>query len=235
MILRFIKALKQRHFMSPLAAGILAALAFFFVDCTGRQNRFQPLYYFPLNVGNTWVYNGEIHKMQISDITKNEGDRLITFSFYDTLNVLLWQEKAGLLKDQIYVQSFEPMTSLLPSVSFDPPRPFAPFSRKLGNKLNFPCIETCMSDSTHSTTTVEAEYVIETVEDVRVPAGKFLDCIKMKINIIYPRTAEKPFFIGEQYWWYAPLVGPIKYDLPSARGELVEMNIIRTRQVELLE
>lgn len=221
--------LMHRYLARHLAVATVVLAVFFLADCTGRQSQFQPLYYFPVNVGNTWIYNGEIHKVQISDITKNVGDRIITFAYYDSSNVLLWHEKAALLKDQIYLQSFEPTTSVLPTVTFEPPRPLAPFSPRLGNKMTFECLESHTNDSTFNTTTVNVEYVIEAIEDVRVPAGKFLDCIKMKINIIYPRTAHKPLFIGEQYWWYAPHVGPVQYDLLSARGELVEMNIIRSR------
>ena len=202
------------------------------MDCSGRRNRFQPTYYFPIHEGNSWVFNGEIYKMEITDITKHVGDKILTFTYYDSLDVELWSEKYSLLKNQIFLQSFEPATKLLPTVTFEPALPFAPPSRKLGYKSSYECLETHTLDTLVTTNPVHIDYVVEAVEDVRVPAGTFLNCIKMKISIKYPQSVKRPYFIGDQYWWFAPLVGPVKYDLPSAVGELVELPKSRGLQFE---
>ncbi len=213
---------------------IFLAAVLLFMDCSGRRNKFLPTYYFPIQTGNKWVFDGGIYKMEITDITKEVGDKIITISYFDSLNVLLWQEKYSLLKDQIYMQSFEPTTKLLPHITFEPPLPFAPLSRKVGFKDTKESIETQTLDTLTTTTQINVDYAIEAIEDIRVPAGLFLDCVKMKINIKYPQTASRPYFIGDQYWWFAPLVGPIKFNLPTASGQLVEMPKIKNRQFETL-
>jgi hypothetical protein len=212
---------------------VFLAAVLLFMDCSSRRNRFQPTDYFPIRAGYTWIFNGEIHKMEITDITKEVGDKIITFSYFDSLDVPLWQEKYNYIKNQIFLQSFEPMTQLLPRVSFEPPLPFAPISQKVGQNLPYPCFETQVLDSLVTTTKLEIDYLIEAVEDVRVPAGHFLNCIKMKINVKYPQNTKRPYFNGDQYWWFAPRVGPIKYDLPTASGELIEMPDIKPWQPDI--
>ncbi|MBN1560850.1 hypothetical protein EH223_02185 [candidate division KSB1 bacterium] len=194
------------------------------LNCRNERNRFQPLHYFPVKSNHSWTFNGEIHRMEILEMSQGVGDRPVTFAYYDSLSTLLWKENYTLLQDQLYLNSFEPAMRVLPSISFEPPLPFAPIADKVGQKMVLKSIET-QTDSLVHTTEVQVEYLIEAIENIQTPAGAFLNCIKMKINIIYPPTSYRPFFIGEQYWWYAPQVGPVKYDLPSAKGELVSMNV----------
>jgi len=212
---------------------ILLLASIYLLNCSDRGNRFKPIYYFPIKTGHSWVFNGEIHKLEIVDVSQDVGDKIVTFAYYDSLSTLLWNEQYNLIKNQIYLRSFEPRTKVLPSISFEPALPFAPISAKVGHKMQRESIETQTdSDSLEHTMAILVEYLVEAVEDVKVPAGTFLDCVKMKINIIYPPSPYRPYFIGEQYWWFAPLVGPVKYDLPSARGELVSMKVSRSRQLQ---
>jgi len=55
----------------------------------------------------------------------------------------------------------------------------------------------------------KGEYTIDKIETVEVPAGKFEDCIKVH------ETEETPDGKADFYVWYAPDVGPIKYDYPK--------------------
>ncbi len=220
------------HIIRPVSCLLLAAV-FFFLDCSGRQNRFNPTDYFPIHPGYKWVFNGEIYKMQITDVSKEVGDKLVTFTYYDSLDVELWEEQYNLIKGQIYLHAYEPKTKLLPTVSFDPPLPFAPYSTKVGQSDNVECIETQVLDTLITTNQITVDYLIEAIEDVEVPAGHFLNCIRMKINVKYPQNSTRPFFIGDQYWWFAPRVGPVKYDLPTASGELIEMPNIKAWQTDI--
>ena len=153
-------------------------------------------------------------------------------SFYDSSNVFLWREKYLQFKDQLYFESFEPRTFILPKVLFDPALPVAPFSSKPEHKIVLEGKETHI-DSVTSEMQILVTYEIESIEDVVVPAGTFRNCIKMKINFEYTQFALRPFFIGEQYWWYAPMVGPVKFDLPSAYGELAEVKLNKSRLTPL--
>ena len=198
--------------------------------CTNRRNKHHPTDYFPVQAGNTWIFDGDISKMEITAITDGTLGRVVSMSFYDSTDVFLWLEKYIHLKDQLYFESFEPRTIILPKVLFDPALPLAPFSSKPGHKIILEGKETHI-DSVRSEMQILVTYEIEAIEDVIVPAGKFYNCIKMKINVEYTQFALRPFFIGEQYWWYAPMVGPVKYDLPSAYGELVEVKLNKSRIV----
>lgn len=220
---------RSKHIVKRISFFIIVAL-FFFLECSDRNSKFHPISYFPVQSGNTWVFDGGIHKMQITDSGKSQD--FVTFSYFDTSDVLLWQESYRMRKNQLYWQTFTPNTPVLPKVSFDPPLPFAPVSAKEGQTLILESIET-QSDSTKRMTKIMVEYEIQAIEDVKVKAGTFLNCIKMKINVQYPQSVRRPFFIGEQYWWYAPTIGPVKYDLPSAVGELVDMDLHRNRLSDL--
>jgi hypothetical protein len=200
------------------------------ITCTNRRNKHHPTSYFPVQAGNTWIFDGDISKMEITAITDGTLGRVVSMSFYDSTDVFLWLEKYIHLKDQLYFESFEPQTIILPKVLFDPALPLAPFSSKPGHKISLEGKETHV-DSVRSEMQILVTYEIEAIEDVIVPAGEFHNCIKMKINVEYTQFALRPFFIGEQYWWYAPMVGPVKYDLPSAYGELAEVKLNKSRIV----
>jgi hypothetical protein len=202
------------------------AIALSDISCTARIDKFSPLNYFPLQLGNTWEFNGEIRTMKVTDASKIGHERYITFTFYDSLDVALWAEKYHLIKDQLRWVSFEPGTSLLPHVTYNPPLIAAPFSDKPGDTDSISSIET-QTDSVVITNAITVDYQIQSVEDVQTPAGMFANCIKMKINFIYPTAAQRPLFIGEHYWWFSSQVGPVKYDLPTAYGELVKLDLNR--------
>ncbi len=219
------------HFLFSIGILLFVGFASFFTDCSNRRNKFHPISYFPVNAGNTWIFDGDIYKMEITGITKGEEKSIISMSYFDSTGIFLWKEKYILLKDQIYFESFEPHTTILPKVLFDPPLPLAPFSSKPGHKIILESKET-HSDSIKSESQILVTYEIEGVEDVSVPAGAFLNCIKMKVNVQYPQFALEPFFIGDQYWWFAPMVGPVKYDLPSAYGELSELKLSKSRLLQ---
>ena len=219
--------MKMTMMYRVLARSILLAFltaALYTIGCTHRIDKFSPLNYFPLQLNNTWIFNGEIHTMKVTDAAKIGHERYITLTFYDSLDVALWSEKYHVVKDQLRWLSFEPATSLLPRVTFNPPLYGAPFSKEPGDTDSISSIET-QTDSTETTTAITVDYQIQAVEDVETPAGKFPGCIKMKINFIYPTSALRPLFIGEHYWWFSPTAGPVKYDLPTAFGELVKLDL----------
>lgn len=207
---------------SILLAFLVAVL--YAIACTPRIDKFSPLNYFPLQLNNTWTFDGEIRTMKVTESAKIGHERYITLTFFDSLDVALWSEKYHIVKDQLRWTSFEPATSLLPRVTFNPPLFAAPFSAEPGDTDSINSIET-QTDSVEITTTINVDYQIQTVEDVETPAGVFTNCIKLKINYIYPTSAQRPLFIGEHYWWFSPTAGPVKYDLPTAFGELVKLDL----------
>lgn len=162
--------------------------------------------------------------MKVEEISKNASEETVTLSFVDSLQVVLWKEKYKIIKNQMRWYSFEPQSMFLPQVNFDPPLLFAPFSDESGELMRIVSIET-QTDTIKIENEVTVDYQIQNIEDVKTQAGIFPDCIKMKLTFTYPLSAQRPLFVGEHYWWFAPGIGPVKYDLPTAFGELVEMNV----------
>ena len=70
----------------------------------------------------------------------------------------------------------------------------------------------------------QGSYVIEAIEDVTVPAGTFQNCIKMH------EIENTPGGLADFHVWYAPEVGPIKYDYPNRanRTDVLESYSITT-------
>ena len=60
------------------------------------------------------------------------------------------------------------------------------------------------------------EYTIDKIEDVKTPAGNFKDCIKVH-EIEYTPDGKIDFYV-----WYAPDVGPVKYEYPN-RNDRVDI------------
>ena len=201
-------------------------------SCGKKGNRFQPVSYFPVQLDNTWIFNGELGKMKITNIDDQTATKAVTFTYFDSSDVPLWKEEYKLEENQLYWVTFESKTTLLPVISFNPPLPFAPVSDRQGYKTVLHSTQT-HSDTTTNETQIIVAYEIQAVEDVVVPAGKFLNCIKMKIDVQYPQLVRHPLFYGEQIFWYAPLVGPVKYVLPSSRGELVKMSVNSGRIISM--
>ncbi|RPI02016.1 MAG: hypothetical protein EHM72_05205 [Calditrichaeota bacterium] len=162
--------------------------------------------------------------MKVDEIIKSGGEETVTLSFVDSLQVVLWKEKYKIVKNQLRWYSFEPQSTLLPQVNFDPPLLFAPFSDESGELMRIISIET-QTDTVKTENEITVDYQIQNIEDVKTQAGIFPDCIKMKLTFTYPQSVQRPLFVGEHYWWFAPGIGPVKYDLPTAFGELIEMNV----------
>jgi len=68
----------------------------------------------------------------------------------------------------------------------------------------------------------QGSYTIEAIEDVVVPNGTFQNCIKMH-EVEYTPGGKADFHV-----WYAPNIGPVKYDYPNRanRSDVLESYII---------
>ena len=192
------------------------------ITCAEKQPAFKPIIYFPIQPGNTWQFSGSISKIEIS--VESSKDNEFQMIYYDTLNTALWAERYVLQDSQIYWKTFEPNIELFPRISFSPPLPYAPISDKLEFSTNMLSTET-QTDSSVRRSQIRIDYQIKRVESVMTPAAIFKDCLMMKISISYLDVTASPVFAGEHVWWYAKGVGPIKYELPSAEGELLSYNV----------
>ena len=211
----------MKRYRTLLFTGLIIAAS---ATCSKKPEAFRPLNYFPLEMKNTWHFSGGIQTMQVTEVIKSGHERRITLTFFDSLDAPLWSETYRTAKDQLRWLAFEPATALLPRVGFNPPLYGAPFSNEVGDMTTINTIET-QFDSVETTTAITVDYQIAAIEDVVTPAGVFAGCLKVKIDFIYPPVAVRPLFIGDHYWWYAPNVGPIKYDLPTTHGDLLRYEL----------
>lgn len=194
------------------------------IFCSEKQPEFKPIIYFPVHDGNTWHFSGSISKIEISaQHSKNNEFQMI---YFDTLKIPLWHETHILQDSQIYWKTFEPNLKLFPDITFSPPLPYAPMSQRLEFSTNMMSTETQM-DTLARRSQIRVEYHVNRIETIETPAATFKNCLRMKTNVTYMDVTASPVFAGEHIWWYAKDVGPIKYELPSAEGELLDYHIIK--------
>ena len=81
---------KRKHLRKYIPLLLISVLL---AGCSNGRNKHNPITYFPVQPGNTWIFDGDIHKMEITAITAKEDNKLVTLSVYDSLDVFLWKEK----------------------------------------------------------------------------------------------------------------------------------------------
>ncbi|MDZ7724930.1 MAG: hypothetical protein U5R06_19505 [candidate division KSB1 bacterium] len=211
-----------KYFIFALLVGFLV------MACNEKEPVFKPIVYFPVHDGNTWEFSGSISKILMTET----GNGIQTFQliYYDTLDTALWSETHVLQDSQLYWKTFEPNLPLFPRIMFSPPLPYAPMSERMEFSTSMVFTET-QTDSATRRSQIRIDYNINRIETVITPAGTFHNCLRMKIAVTYLDVAASPVFAGEHVWWYARGVGPVKYELPSAEGELLEYTITKVPEL----
>lgn len=165
--------------------------------------------YFPLSVGNRWVY---------SPSYGDKGDRVDSIigeeTINDTLTYILnrqeapddnYNEKRWIFKDSAYVKFCKVWSNegLDPAIMLDPPLIVIALEPKVGDTWKWEAD----IGSAHFTAT----FYVESVNDsMTVPAGTFGNCVRVRMldevtkNSV-PDTAYRRI-------WFAPKVGPIVYE-----------------------
>ncbi len=209
--------MKRNSFAAVTAVLLPAAALLLFC----RPQRFHAETYFPLEKDAVWVFSGDLNTMKVTHVESGVHGRQWMVTFYDSLGLPLWSETYRSHGGQIYWTAFSPQTTLLPQITFDPPLYAAPFSDVVGETRTIESVEHRVGPVEDGAVPISVEYHIMGLEDVQVPAGLYHRCIKMKVHFTYPDSIKRPYFVGDHYYWYAPDVGPVKYDLPTSYGELL--------------
>lgn len=191
-------------------------LAAFLMRC---HKKFSSADYYPMKKDYTWVYSGPTSKIKITDEKDLASGSQFTLTYYDSLGEESWQEVFVQKESGLYWLSFISRLTSPSNITFNPPLPITPMSNKIGTGERVKSTES-RNDSTTTTLGIRVENEIDAIEDVVVAAGKFSNCIRVKMTIIYTDPTERPLFAGTSYWWFALGVGPVKFLTTATGGEL---------------
>lgn len=203
---------------------LLLILAFIlFVSCIQkieRPSRIDPSRYFPLNVGDEYIYSGAVRKV----VTSNDIEHLFTRAFLDSTGNMIRREDVVKTDDGIMLKSRFSVSSKIPIINFDPPLPYSPWTNLVGDTLLFSTVE-IRADSINSHLRAQVKYEIMDIDTARTPSGNFPDCIKIKMTYRLLDEAESSFIEGETVLWFARDIGLVKYKTPLESGELLQATV----------
>lgn len=198
----------------------LTLILFGCIERADKPARIDPARYYPLNIGDEFIYSGKIRK----EVTVNSIGDLFTRAFIDSTGDLIKWEDFVKKDNNIRLKSRFAAGSGMPAIYFEPPIPYAPWTSLVGDTLLFNTVE-IRSDSINSHLRAQVKYEIMTVETVTTPSGNFHNCVKMRIFYKTLDETETGFFDGERLIWYAKNIGIVKYITPDGEGELLQANI----------
>ena len=170
------------------------------------------LNYFPLGIGTNWIYNSTnddtnwTTRRYISDSWEFIG---IDFTVhYNEEHDGVWQNRMWLGKNinSLVWWGFEDTNSKY-IASFGLTYVVEPVSLNQANGGT--TIGLLTINNQISLANFAGSYTIEAIEEVTVPAGTFQNCIKVH------EIENTPGGIADFYVWYAPNVGPLKFDYPN--------------------
>lgn len=203
---------------------LLVVLAFLlFIGCIQkieRPNRIDPARYFPLNVGDEYIYSGAVRKV----VTSNDIEHLFTRTFLDSTGNLIRREDVVKTNDGIMLKSRFSKSSRIPIINFDPPLPYSPWTNLIGDTLLFNTVE-IRADSINSHLRAQVKYEIMAIDTVRTVSGDFPDCIKIRMLYRLLDEAESSFIDGETVLWFARDIGIVKYTTPLENGVLLQATV----------
>ena len=200
---------------------ILALLLFICcIQKIERPSRIDPSRYFPLNVGDEYIYSGAVRKV----VTSNDIEHLFTRAFLDSTGNMIRREDVVKTNDGIMLKSRFSVSSRTPIINFEPPLPYSPWTNLIGDTLLFNTVE-IRADSINSHLRAQVKYEIMDIDTVRTPSGSFADCIKIKMIYRLLDEGESSFIDGESILWFARDIGIVKYETPMEKGELLQATV----------
>ncbi len=178
---------------------------------------FDPSEYFPLETNNIYYYSGSIYILKV--VGKEEiGDALIwKIHYIDSSGaVYLVEEYVPDPQTGPRLKSFAVRS--VPRIVFTPPTPMVPPSLEVGMRDTVSGTEAWGKDTRVRFKRIR---IVESIEDIVVPAGKFSDCVQVRYEHIYARRPPLGIF-GTTRFWLAKDVGIVKYEFidQALAGEL---------------
>lgn len=193
--------------------------------------------YYPVSIGNTWVLEStdgaERHTYTLEGPETIDGEALILLkieneelstSTVDTNTYFVTVDDEGI---KLHRTVFEEGEIGIVTADFPTPTTFFPSPLVLGNKWQI-VADTKVKLNLGRTIPGESTTNLEVVgfEDIVTPAGTFQNCAKVQLKLQF--TAGGLINIeSTTYQWFAPDVGPVKYQNSDALlFELVSSNLL---------
>lgn len=166
--------------------------------------------YYPLKQGNSWTYSvfedGDSTKETITVEAKERIDNIEAIKI-----VYSYKRHDYYIIDFEGIKRYKEIKEDGESMVFKPPHIVFPANIELGESVEtilkaekFDCI-----DKEHMQYTGTTKILLESIEDVIVPAGEFKNCLKF--SIMRKRKAENGNYDAEDsFLWLAPNIGKIK-------------------------
>lgn len=185
-----------------------------------RPYRIDPSRYFPLNVGDEYLYSGAIRKV----VTSRDIEHLFTRAFLDSTGNLVKREDFVISESGVRLKSIFTVSGKIPAIYFEPPLPYSPWTNLVGDTLLFNTVE-IRGDSINNHLRAQVKYEVMSIDTLKMPSGVFEDCIKLKMVYRTLDDIDKKFLDGASLFWYARDIGIIKYTTPNGEGELLQATV----------
>ncbi len=174
--------------------------------------------------GNEYRYAGMSMKMSVDSTWEADGGWEYLVMYRDSSNAPLIREVYLKKAKNIWWKEFDASQLGWPRITFDPPIIASPFSGKAGQIHTHEGYE-IREDARKTRLRIRVDCVMEGIEDVQVPAGSFLACLREKVTYTYIDSTDTPYLAGEARWWFARGVGAVKFQMPEGDGELLSAKI----------
>ncbi len=188
--------------------------------------------YFPLGQGDTWTYNdlarqkNETHLISGTETVNGvDATKMIT-DVAGGDNYLLFDIYNGALRIHKIVDLDDIAGCGWSQIVFNPADIMIPAELSIGVKDTFSTTTkytNCTGTSASQTTTLEV--TLEAFEDVTVPAGTFINCLRYKIVILNIVNDQGGTDNSDQTWWMAKGVGLVKTIENGRTEELISATV----------
>lgn len=212
---------------------VAAALAFVAALSLAFQDRveappdaeFRPRDYFPVDIGNTWIWGGEGGTYSVKTVTEahhGEDGEEITFESTTPRGAIQFYDDFVIEKERLYRKGVRFLTGT--GIVYEPPVLYCAFSGKVGDTLTVKVTESVGGPD-------PKEYFRRVTVVERRPVGtvlgSFSDCVIVRMEEFATATAEKPEARIDV--WFARDVGPIKFRGVDKAGRVSEHQVVYVR------
>lgn len=210
------------------AAALAFALSIAFQDRIEAppNEEFRPRDFFPVDVGNTWIWGGEGREYSVKTVTEahrgEDGEELVTFESTTRRGAIQFYDDFVVEKGRLYRKAVRFLSGT--GIEYEPPVLYCAFSGKVGDTLT-----TKVSESVGHPNPKEYFRRVTVVErrPVGTVLGSFSDCVIVRMEEFATEAAERPEATVDV--WFARDIGPIKFRGVDKAGRVSEHQVVYAR------